>query len=342
MPEQTEAKVSIIMPAYNAAAFIADSLEAALQQTEHRLEVLVIDDCSADGTAEIVARIAARDRRVRLLRNSSNRGPAGSRNRGLESARGEWIALLDADDGFARERIATLLALGESREADIVADNILLCPEDASAPNEPMLSPAMLPAAHWMSAAEFVTGNIGSRHTPRISYGFLQPLMRRSFLRRHALRYDERNRFGEDFMLYLACLMRGARWWLTPEVMYRYRIRSGTLTDVQSAADLARIRAMEDSLLRRDPMVAADQGLARALRLHKKKIERFYYYRSFTDAVKVGANRRALQLLLQSPSGFRHIVMESLVQTPRLTRKVLSGAALLSPPADAGAPQRHA
>ncbi|HEY1933679.1 MAG TPA: glycosyltransferase family 2 protein [Acetobacteraceae bacterium] len=323
MLDDNEIRVSVVMPAYNAAPFITAALASALRQSEHRLEVLVIDDCSRDATPHFVQNIAARDRRVRLLRNPVNRGPAASRNRGLAEARGEWIALLDADDGFAPRRLETLMSLGEQRNADLVADNLLLCPDDALAANEPMLSDAVLDAPRWLSPAEFVEGNIGSRYTPRISYGFLQPLMRRRFLRAHGLRYDERNRFGEDFMLYLACLLRGARWWLMPEAMYRYRVRSGTLTDVQSAADLQRIRSLEDRLLREDPLVASDAALADALRRHKTKIDRFYYYRAFTDAVKAGYGATALRTLLQSGSGFRHIVLESMTQTPRLTRKVL-------------------
>lgn len=326
MQGQNEIRVSIVVPAYNAEPFITSALNSALRQTERRLEVLVIDDCSRDATARVVKDIAARDRRVRLLRNLVNRGPAASRNRGLLESRGDWIALLDADDAFTPERLEMLLSLSEMRGADLVADNLLLCPDDAGSPAEPMLSHAVLPAARWLSPAEFVAGNIGSRYTPRISYGFLQPLMRRQFLHRHGLLYDERNRFGEDFMLYLACLLKGARWWLTPQAMYRYRVRSGTLTDVQSAADLHRIRTLEDRLLREDPLVASDPELASALRRHKAKIDRFYYYRAFTDAVKAGAYSVALRQLLQSAAGFRYILLESMTQTPRLTRKMLHGA----------------
>ena len=126
LPQPTEIRVSVIMPAYNAEQTVARAIESALAQTEPRCEVLVIDDATAD----IVARIAEQDRRVHLLRNTTNRGPAGARNDGLAVARGDWIALLDADDTFAPHRVATLKALGELHNADIVADNLLLCPED--------------------------------------------------------------------------------------------------------------------------------------------------------------------------------------------------------------------
>jgi hypothetical protein len=183
----------------------------------------------------------------------------------------------------------------------------------------------VLSRIRWLSAAEFVAGNVGSRHTPRISYGFLQPLIRRGFLEAHGLRYNEQNRFGEDFMLYLTCLLKGARWLITPEAMYRYRIRRGSQTDVQSADDLLRIRLLEHQVLRNDPVVASDPALARALRHHKRKVEHFYYYRAFVDALKAGETKQALRFLLESASGFRHIVLEGLRQGPAVTVKALRG-----------------
>jgi hypothetical protein len=330
--QQTPVRASVIMPAYNAENSIQRAIRSALAQTELQVEVLVIDDASADTTAALVTRIAAQDRRVRLLRNVINRGPAGSRNRGLAEARGDWIVLLDADDEMEPQRIEVLVGLGERQRADVVADNLLLCPLDGNGFTEPMLSPRVLPRGRWVSPAEFVAGNVGSRWTPRISYGFLQPVIRRRFLDEHGLRYEERNRFGEDFLLYVACLLKGARWWLTPEPMYHYMVRPGTLTDVQSAADLRRIFETEEALLRDDPTVAADAALARALRRHKALIRHFHDYRAFADAMKVRDLGRARHLLLASASAFRHIVLESLAQAPRITMKALHGGYHSAPP----------
>jgi glycosyltransferase involved in cell wall biosynthesis len=317
--------VSVVIPAYNAAATLGRAVGSVLGQTEQNLQVLIIDDASTDDTAEIAAGLAARDHRVALLRRTVNGGPAAARNLGLAQARGRWIALLDADDAFVPHRLTHLMGLGEQQEADLVCDNLLLCSAQGSDSGEPMIHPRRLPNPKWMSAAEFVTGNIGSRYRPRVSYGFMKPLMRRAFLQRHDLRYDENNRFGEDFLFSLACLLCGARWWLTPRPLYRYTVRPGTLTDVQSAADLLRIRRREEDLLRRHWMVARDPALATALQRHKRIIEHFYYYRAFTDALKAKALVPAMNLLLESPRGFRHIVTESALQAPRVALKALRG-----------------
>lgn len=318
-------KVSVVIPAHDAEETVAASIASVLAQTEPAWEAIVVDDASADRTREIVAAMAARDGRVRLIRSFQNRGPGGARNLALDAARGEWIAWLDADDTFLPERLARLLAIGGDLHADMVSDNILLCPADGSQPPVAMLPPGSPPAAGLMDAATFVLGNVGKSRTDRVSYGFMQPMIRRDFLERNALRFDGHNRFGEDYMLYLHCLVQGARWWYTPEPMYRYTVRAGSLTDRQSAEDLDRIRQMERSLLLNDPMVAADAALARAVRLHKAKIERDYYYRAFTDAVKARAAGEALRLLLGSPGGFRHIVQESCYQAPTILGKALHG-----------------
>ncbi len=89
--------VSVIIPAYNAEAFIGRTLESVLSQTYENIEVLVVDDGSKDKTAEIVASFAQKDSRIILL-SQQNAGVAAARNLGIEKSRGEYIAPLDADD----------------------------------------------------------------------------------------------------------------------------------------------------------------------------------------------------------------------------------------------------
>ena len=113
----------------------------------------------------------------------------------------------------------------------------------------------------------------------------MQPMTRRDFLFRHGLRYGERNWFGEDCMPYTRCLQAGARWWVTPELLYHYSIRPGSLTSVQTANDLKWIAQLEAELLA-DPAITAQPRLTKALRRHKAKIDWLQSYRAVTDAVK--------------------------------------------------------
>lgn len=89
--------VSVILPAYNAEAFIGDTLDSIINQTYINIEVLVVDDGSQDRTAEIVQSIAQKDSRVTLLWQS-NAGVAAARNLAIQKSTGDYIAPIDADD----------------------------------------------------------------------------------------------------------------------------------------------------------------------------------------------------------------------------------------------------
>jgi succinoglycan biosynthesis protein ExoO/succinoglycan biosynthesis protein ExoU len=319
--------VSVVMPAFNAEAFIGAAISSAQAQTEARIEILVVDDGSTDRTGEIVRAAAAADERIRYVRMEINSGPAAARNRALALARGDWVALLDADDRYHPRRLERLIALGERTGADIVSDNLLLCHTGSGAPDTMMIPPEQLAEETRLSMAAFIEGNVGNRKYPRCSYGFMQPLFRREFLDRHGIVYDERNRFSEDFLLYIECLARGAKWWVTPEPMYLYTIRKGSLTEQQSSADLMRLRFAAQRLLA-DPETALDPSLFRAIRRHSTKIDRNYYYRAFTDAVKARRFDTAVQLLFENSDSLSHVVRESVRQTPVILRKALRGGYL--------------
>lgn len=90
---------SVIIPAYNAPATISTAVESVLAQTVTDLELIVVDDGSADSTPDLVERLASTDRRLRLIRQP-NAGTAAARNRGLADARGSLVSLLDNDDAW--------------------------------------------------------------------------------------------------------------------------------------------------------------------------------------------------------------------------------------------------
>ncbi len=320
-------RVSVVIPAFNAASTIERAIASARLQTEESLEIIVVDDASSDQTLEIVADAAKSDTRIRLLRQPVNAGPGAARNRGIAAAKGDWIALLDADDSYFPERLAKLLDLADRTGADMVADNILLCNADGQTAGVAMIPPALLSQPTEMTTAEFIARNVGSPRTPRISYGFLKPLLKAGFLREKRIAYDERNRFAEDFMLYVRCLTNGARWWLLPETMYCYVVTPGSLTEQQSSHDLMRVRQMESELLA-DPKIGQDPALVKAIQSHKKVVDRCYYYRAFTDAIKSHDLRCAAGLLLDSRKSAQLIAQEMTRQMPTILGKALRGGYL--------------
>lgn len=111
--------ISIVTPAYNAAAFLPFYFSSLAQQTFTDYEVLIVDDTSVDGTGVLVEQAALRDGRIRLLTLQQNLGAAGARNEGLRQARGDYVCFLDVDDYWLPEKLATQLAFMRSHACQL-------------------------------------------------------------------------------------------------------------------------------------------------------------------------------------------------------------------------------
>lgn len=98
---------SVILPVFNGEKFLAGAIQSVMNQTFINWELIIIDDGSADHSIEIAAAFAAGDERIRLLQHpgGKNRGVSASRNLGVQQAKGEWIALLDADDVWLPQKL---------------------------------------------------------------------------------------------------------------------------------------------------------------------------------------------------------------------------------------------
>ena len=95
--------VSIIMPSYNTAKYIKNSIQSVINQTYTNWELIIVDDCSTDNTDEVVNGII--DDRIHYIKNEKNSGAAVSRNRALREAKGKWIAFLDSDDLWMPQKL---------------------------------------------------------------------------------------------------------------------------------------------------------------------------------------------------------------------------------------------
>ena len=104
--------VSIIMPSYNTASFIAESIQSVLAQSYKDWELIIVDDCSPDNTDQVVKPYLS-DERITYLKNEKNSGAAVSRNRALREAKGKWIAFLDSDDLWMPEKLEKQISLME-------------------------------------------------------------------------------------------------------------------------------------------------------------------------------------------------------------------------------------
>ena len=111
--------ISVIIPAYNAERFIAQTIESVIAQSHQNLEILVIDDGSSDSTVNIVQYYMEKDARITVIQQA-NAGVAAARNRGIEKARGEFIAPIDADDIWFPKYLEAQLPLMDNMKVGMV------------------------------------------------------------------------------------------------------------------------------------------------------------------------------------------------------------------------------
>jgi teichuronic acid biosynthesis glycosyltransferase TuaG len=110
--------ISIVMPAYNAAPYITATMQSVFAQTFTDWELLVINDCSTDSTADMIRAYQEKDPRIHLINLEKNKGaPAGPRNIGVNQARGQWIAFLDSDDIWHPQKLQRQIQLLRKTQA---------------------------------------------------------------------------------------------------------------------------------------------------------------------------------------------------------------------------------
>ena len=225
-------EVSVIIPAYNSEKYLFQAIASALNQTYDNLEVIVVDDASTDQTVRIAR--SFRDKRLKILENKQNLGVSGARNRALQAARGNWIALLDSDDWYAPQRIEKLLLAARENDADLVADDLYLVSDHESHPWSTLLreNGNSMSSVKLIDAVKFIESDrLPPVTAPKTwSLGYTKPLIRKEFLEKNNLNYDEDIKVGEDFALYLRCLLRQARYIFVPQAYYFYRNREFSLS----------------------------------------------------------------------------------------------------------------
>jgi len=102
--------VDVIMPVYNAAHYLKESIESILDQTYTDFSFIIVDDGSTDGSWKILQQYAKRDTRIKLIRNKTNKGIPRTRNTAIAAGKGKYILNLDPDDRCTNDRVATQVA----------------------------------------------------------------------------------------------------------------------------------------------------------------------------------------------------------------------------------------
>ncbi len=311
MEQQTsKPRVSVVVPVHNGAPFIHIALNSALAQTERNLEVIVVDDASTDETCAIVERYSVRDPRIRLIRSDKQGGPARARNIGFDAARGEWVAILDADDWYTKDRLSCLLAEAELEDYPFVADNQFFIRSEFAVPHRRLVRQGTERSRPVDSEALLIQDRLGKT----ACMGLLKPIIRRQLLIDHGLRYDEKLTVGEDFYFLLDCLRCIGPLLFVLEPSYFYRIHQKSISTSPSVdCIIPQLEALDRQLALFD--AETHPGAWRQLEKRQEKLVRYIRYKSVVEPLhdgnvagvfrRLAADPGAAVLLFQST--LRHI-----------------------------------
>ena len=207
-------RVSVIIPAYNAADTIADALESLLGQTSRHWDAIVVDDGSSDRTADVVERFVQRDGRIRLLRQS-NRGEGAARNAGIARARCDWLLFLDADDWISPlhlERLGGVLASDPGLDA-------VHCGYARVAADGTQVADNFVPPS----------GDLFSTLARRAAFPVHSCIVRKSLVEEVGY-FDTSLQRSADWDLWQRVARTGACFGAVPEVLAYYRIREHSIS----------------------------------------------------------------------------------------------------------------
>lgn len=287
------ASVCVIIAAKNAADTIEMAIASALHEPEVA-EVVVVDDGSSDGTAAAAQRADDGSARLKIVTFEKNRGPSAARNHAIEISSAPLISILDADDFFFEGRFQRMLA---ADDWDFVADNIAFVDAEAI-----VLAPQRLDRFPdrpiFLDLVAFVEGNISKRGVRRGEIGFLKPVMRRSFLDAHKLRYREEMRLGEDYDLYVRALADGARYKVIHSCGYGAVVRGNSLSGSHRTEDLRCLYEADRAILanyKLSPLASA------VIRNHESHVRGKYELRRFLDIKNQSGPAAALAYAAGNP-----------------------------------------
>ena len=244
--------VSVLMPCYNNADYIGEAIESILCQSLQDFELIVLDDCSTDNSAEIISSFA--DERIVYHCNERNMGLANNLNIGLEIARGKYIVRMDGDDISLPDRLKTQIDFLETHpDIDLCSCGMEMFGKDNKV---------------WIRETDY--------EQVKITMLFYSPILhassvwRRSSFERHNLYYRQGTFPAEDYDLWARAIFH-CKLVNIPQVLYKYRIHGEQVTKTDSRSSLREHRIRTEYLRRALPSLSDDDVYAIIQSMEKKK-----------------------------------------------------------------------
>ena len=215
-------KVSVIVPVYNAEAFLPPAMDSILNQTLQEIEVICVDDGSTDGSLKLIKEYQKQDARIRIV-TQNNAGPGMARNNGLRRARGEYIAFLDADDFFDAKFLAKMYETAVADDLDIVVTDYDLYHSKTSKFRKNVTGEAQ----KLLAPGRVTSKNDFPDQIFQLTDGYVwSKLFRNSFLREKQIVFPEQLRMFEDVYFVVTSLSLAERIGKCEGVLIHHRVYS--------------------------------------------------------------------------------------------------------------------
>lgn len=199
--------VSIIMPVYNAEKTLKDAVNSVLEQAYQKWELVIIDDGSSDGSYRMIRDFSDIDSRIISMRNEKNTGVSETRNKGIASAKGDWIAFLDSDDRWLPDKLEKQIKVIYKK-----TDASLIYTGSSFLDNEGRKSEYLLKVPETVSYGELLKQNIISCSSV---------LIKKELMKKYPMKLDK---LHEDYAVWLQVLRDGHRAYGIDEPLLEYRL----------------------------------------------------------------------------------------------------------------------
>lgn len=296
-------KISIIIPFYNAAAYIEKCVRSVMNQTLREIEIILVNDGSTDNSLSVIKSLAAEDERL-LVFNTVNKGVSAARNIGLENTKGEFIGFADADDWMEPGMYEQLYSAVKKNDCDWAVCNVNVIEEDRFIKTRFSLEDKVIDirAGRTTELQQLMWFKYDNANWNK--------LYSSAVIARHQLRFKEKMNLWEDLLFNLFYLQFASKMVLLSQPLYNYRIHNASLSGKEEKDLVEGYNLLNTGF--RD--FAREHQLRKELTVFKAEIAKGFYYQLIHQLEKQHAKKHPSVI-----SFFRHFYADLKRIDPAIT-----------------------